>query len=184
MYIVPKDSRQRYTKQCLYDAFLNALETKQVSSITVSEISKESGISRKTFYKYYSDPFALLFALEEDLFVGLIQELETLPPVIFDIVPALIRFTAEHKTLMRAAFENQRDDGFIDQVMRYIYDTYHVQWENANPLMPQHDVEYLFHYVVSGVIGIIRYWLLRDPELPVEEMIEKADFLMRLSEPK
>ena len=183
MYIVPKDSRQRYTKQCLIDAFLTALETKPLSAITVSEISIDSGISRKTFYKYYSDPFALLFALEEDLFVGFLQELETLPPVIFDIVPAMIKFTDKHRILVRAAFENQRDDGFIDRVMKYLYATYHDEWENNNPLMPKHDVEYLFQYIVSGLIGIIRFWLINDPKLSAKELIKKANFLMLLSQP-
>jgi len=184
MYLEPKDSRQRYTKRCLVDAFLNALETKQVSDITVIEISEASGISRKTFYKYYSDPFALLAALEEDLFAGFLQELETLPPVIFDITPALIKFSDRHRVLMRSVFENQRENGFIDQVMKYLYAAYHVEWEANNPLMPKHDVEYLFQYIVTGLIGIIRFWLLNDPELPAEELIKKANFLMALSEPK
>ena len=51
MYIEPKDSRQRYTKQCLFDSFSRALECKPVSEITVSEICDDAGISRKTFYK-------------------------------------------------------------------------------------------------------------------------------------
>jgi len=184
MYTKAKDPRQRYTKQCIFDAFLKASETKQVSAITVSEISENSGVSRKTFYKYYSDPYALLFALEDDLFVGFIQELETLPPVIFDITPALIEFTAKHRVLIRLAFENQRDNGFIDQVMKYLYATYRADWENNNPNLLKQDVEYLFQYVVTGLIGIIRFWLLNEPEMPAEELVKKAHYLMTLSQPQ
>jgi len=184
MYVIPKDSRQRYTKQCLFDAFLKALELKPVSAITVSEISKDAGISRKTFYKYYSDPFALLSSLQEDLFIGFMLELEILPANVFEITPALIEFADKHRVLIRASFENRSEGGFIDQVMWYLYETYHEEWEQSNPQMSKRDVEFLFHYVVSGLIGIIRHWLFEDPDLPAEAVIEQAAFLMQLSTPR
>ena len=183
MYIVPKDSRQRYTKQCITDAFLKALETKQISDISISEISEAAGVSRMTFYKYYSDQFALLRALQEDLLVGFTQELEGLPPNIFDITPVLIRFVARHRVLFCVVIENWSKGGFVDTVINYLYSTYHHQWELANPSMSKNDVEYLFHYVVNGLVGVIHHWLLEDPALPVEAVIERADYLLKLSTP-
>jgi len=183
MYVVPKDSRQRYTKQCLVDAFIQALETKPVSAITVSELSNESGISRKTFYKYYSDPFALLAALQDDLFIGLKRELETLPVDIFKITPALIEFSAKHRVLIRATFENQHEGGFIDKTIRYLYNTYHEDWEQANPQMSKVEVEFLFQYIVSGLVGIIRHWIINYPKLSTKEVIQRADYLMKLTTP-
>jgi len=184
MYIVPKDSRQRYTKQCLTDAFLKALETKQISDITISEISEEAGISRKTFYKYYSDQFEFLKALQEDLLVGFTQELETLPPNIFAITPALIRFIDKHRVLFRVVIENWSKGGFVDQVITYLYSTYHQEWEQANPTMSKEQVEYLFHYVVNGLVGIIHHWLVDNTDLPVEDLIQHADALLKLSTPQ
>ena len=64
----PKDSRQRYTKESLYASFLELLDEKAVSDITVIEICERAGVSRKTFYKYYSDQFALLMGMQKDLF--------------------------------------------------------------------------------------------------------------------
>ena len=184
MFLKPKDSRQRYTKQCLEDAFIQALETKPVSAITVSELSNESGISRKTFYKYYSDPFALLSALQEDLFLELKEELKSLPENIFDITPTVIEFCEKHRTLVRSIFENQSQGGFNDKTTRHLYNTYHENWEQANPKMTKKDVEFLFQYVVSGLIGIIRHWLINNPKLSTTDLIQHADYLMKLSTPK
>jgi len=184
MYVLPKDSRQRYTKTCLADAFLKALESKPVSAITVSEICDKSGISRKTFYKYYLNQFALLQALQDDLFAGFAEELKSLPPNIFDITPALIEFVDRHRVLIRASFENWSTGGFIDQVIKYLHVTYHKDWEHANPHMSEKDVEYLFHYVVYGLVGIIRHWLVDDPTLPAAEVILRADYLMKVSTPR
>lgn len=183
MYVEPKDSRQRYTKHCLFDSFLRVLETKPVSAITVSEISDGAGVSRKTFYKYYSDQFALLVAMQEDLFVGFEGELQHLPPNIFDIVPALIRFSEQHRVLLKAVYENRGAGNFFDRVYDYLYDAYHEEWERLNPHWTKKNVEFLFAYVVSGLIGIIRLWLFDEPDMDTEEVIKQADYLMRLTTP-
>lgn len=184
MYIEPKDSRQRYTKQCLFDSFLRALERKPVSEITVSEICDDAGVSRKTFYKYYSDQFALLLAMQDDLFAGFERYVEQLPANVFDMAPALIAFASDHRVLIRAAFQNRGEGNFIDRVISFLYEAYHADWERANPRMPAQDVEFLFYYVASGLVGIIRLWLFDEPDLGVDAVAEKAHYLMSLSTPK
>ena len=181
VYIVPKDSRQRYTMESLTDAFLKALETKAVSDITVSEICEDAEVSRKTFYKYYSDQFAFLTALQEDLFFGFTEELKTLSPNIFEITPTLIKFVQKNRVLFRAVIENLNKGGFIDQIVIHLYITYHQEWEELNPGMTNQDVEFLFHYIVYGLVGIIHHWLIDDPHMPVTEVIKRADNLMKLT---
>lgn len=183
MYLQPKDSRQRYTKQCLFDSFLKLLEQKPVSEITVSEISADAGVSRKTFYKYYSDQFSLLMAIQEDLFAEFEDQLKDLPADIFSIVPALIEFSSRHRILVSAVFENRSEGNFIDRVLDYMYQAFHEEWEARNPNMPVKDVTFLFYYVASGLVGIIRLWLLEEPDMSVEEVTQKAEFLMTLSTP-
>lgn len=183
MYDEPRDSRQRYTKQCLFDSFISDLEKRSVSEITVSEISERAGVSRKTFYKYYSDQFALLKAMQDDLFIGLQMHLQNLPPNVFDIVPALISFVDDHRVLIKAAFENRSEGNFIDRTVAYLYEAYHPAWEEANPGLPKKDVEFLFHFVASGMVGVISLWLFENPEMKPAEVAQKAEFLMKLSGP-
>lgn len=184
MYVEPKDSRQRYTKQCLFSSFLKALEKKPVSAITVSEISDDAGISRKTFYKYYSDQFALLVAMQDDLFVGFEEELKTLPPNVFDIAPALIKFAEKHRVLIKAVFENRGEGNFIDRIVDYLYEAYQEEWQKQNPQLSKKDVEFLFYYVASGLVGIIRHWLFEAPDMAANEIIMRADYLMKLTTPR
>jgi len=184
LFVEPKDSRQRYTKQCLFSAFLRALETKPVSAITVSEISEDAGVSRKTFYKYYSDQFALLLAMQDDLFIGFEDELKNIPPNIFSIVPALIEFTEQHHVLIKAVYENRGEGNFIDRVINYLFDAYHKEWEMQNPSLSKKDVEFLFFYVVSGIVGIIGHWLFEEPDMTTDEVIGRAGYLMKLTTPQ
>lgn len=183
MYIEPKDSRQRYTKQCIFDSFLTLIEGRPVSDVSVSEISEKAGVSRKTFYKYYSDQFALLKAMQEDLAVGFEEQIKNLPPNIFDIMPALIVFAGQHKVLIRAVFENRGKGNFIDQTIAHLYQLYHEEWEAANPQSSKKDVEFLFYFVASGLAGIIQLWLFENPEMSEEEVTQKAETFLRLSSP-
>ena len=120
----PKDSRQRYTKESLYASFLELLDEKAVSDITVIEICERAGVSRKTFYKYYSDQFALLMGMQNDLFEDYRDLISAEEPDIFRIAPTL-----------------------------------------------------------TGLVGLVRHWLVDRPEWTVEEVTTRAFALMQLADP-
>lgn len=181
MFVKPKDSRQRYTKECLFKSFLFFLDQKPVSEITVSEICEDAGVSRKTFYKYYSDQFALLMAMQEDLFAEFEARLEYVPANVFEMVPVIIAFAADHRVLVRAVFENRSEGNFIDRILDYLYGEFHGEWEAQNPGMSERDVKFLFYFVTSGLAGVIKMWLFDEPEMTVEEVAHIAESLMKLS---
>jgi AcrR family transcriptional regulator len=184
VYLKPKDSRLRYTKSCLFESFLGHLETKNVSDITVSEICEDAGISRQTFYKYYSDQFDLLVAMQDDLFEEFKARIENLPPDISVITPALIALGAEHRVLLCAAFANQGTGNFIDRVLDYLFETYHGVWEELNPNLSLCQVEFLFYYVTSGLVGVVRHWLFEQPDMGVEEVNACTQFLIEITTPE
>ena len=179
----PRDSRQRYTKKCLYDSFLNLLEGKAVSDITVVEICDGAGISRKTFYKYYSDPFALLVAMQDDLFEDYRSRLLGQPADVSQLMAVLIRFVDENRVLVRAAFANRGQGNFVDRVLEDLFAAYREAWEQANPAMSPADVEALFYFAVSGLFGIVQHWLEAHPEMMADDVIAQAAFLMRIADP-
>ncbi|MBR0405396.1 MAG: TetR/AcrR family transcriptional regulator C-terminal domain-containing protein [Eggerthellaceae bacterium] len=179
----PRDSRLRYTKECLYGSFLELLAEKPVNDITVIEICEKAGVSRKTFYKYYSDQFALLVAMQDDLFEDYRHQLEGQPAEVSQIMPVLIRFVDENRVLVRAAFANQGEGNFVDRVLDDLYATYREAWGQANPALSEADVEFLFYFAVSGLFGIVRRWLFEHPELTAETVISQAAALMHVADP-
>ena len=180
----PRDSRLRYTKECLYGAFLHFLEEKPVSDITVSEICERAGVSRKTFYRYYSDQFGLLVAMQDDLFADYRDALASEPADVRQITPLLIRFADENRTLVKAVFANRGEGNFIDRIIDDMWQTYRADWQAANPRMAADEVEGLFYFVVSGLIGLVRHWLLERPELTADAVIEQAQKLLEVADPQ
>ena len=179
----PRDSRLRYTKKCLYDSFLGFLAEKPVSEITVIEICERAGVSRKTFYKYYADPFDLLRCMQDDLFEDYRDTLEGQTPEASQIAPMLIRFVDDNRVLVKAVFENRGEGNFVDRILDDLYDMYAQAWGQVNPALTAEEVETLFYFVVSGLFGLVRHWLFDHPDMPVEGVIAQAADMMLVADP-
>lgn len=61
------DRRIRYTRRVLKQSLLEILKQKPVNKITVKEVCEMAELNRATFYTHYSDCFALLDSIEQDL---------------------------------------------------------------------------------------------------------------------
>ena len=70
------DARIRYTQGVLKQALLSFLKEKPINKITVKEVCERAELNRATFYAHYSDCFALLESIEEDLLEAFQQSLK------------------------------------------------------------------------------------------------------------
>lgn len=61
------DARKRYTQMVLKQSFLKLLKDKPVNRITVKEVCALAQLNRATFYAHYSDCFALMESIENEL---------------------------------------------------------------------------------------------------------------------
>ena len=69
-----EDRRSKYTRMIIKDSFLNLLKEKSYDKISVSQICKNSEITRTTFYLHYSNlDDVLLETLEEALEISKIS---------------------------------------------------------------------------------------------------------------
>ncbi len=64
--VLSTDFRVKLTKRMLKEALLHCLETKTLSKISVSELCKEAGVNRTTFYNHYESPTMLLKEIVDD----------------------------------------------------------------------------------------------------------------------
>lgn len=68
-----QDRRTRYTRQTIKDTFLELLNQKSFTKITVTEICKNAEINRGTFYLHYYDIHDVL----SDIFNDMTQDMLT-----------------------------------------------------------------------------------------------------------
>ena len=62
-----ENQRIALTKKLLQEGLLRLLEVKSLDKISITELCRESGINRATFYNHYTSPQDLLDSIEEKL---------------------------------------------------------------------------------------------------------------------
>ena len=72
------DRRVKYTKMVIKESFINLLEKKDLSRITVKEICEDADINRATFYSHYTDVYDLLRKIENELLENVNAQLSQL----------------------------------------------------------------------------------------------------------
>ena len=68
-----QDRRTRYTRQTIKDTFLELLNQKSFTKITVTEICKNAEINRGTFYLHYYDIHDVLTDIFDDMIMVIME---------------------------------------------------------------------------------------------------------------
>ncbi len=71
---IKNNKRRRASREKIEAAFIEALQTKELSQITVADLCKTTGLNRSTFYANYED----IYALADVLMARLEQEVSTI----------------------------------------------------------------------------------------------------------
>ena len=67
------NKRRQASQEKIEKAFIELLQTKELSAITVSEIVKKTKLNRSTFYANYADLYALADTIREKLEMDVAQ---------------------------------------------------------------------------------------------------------------
>lgn len=115
------EPRAARTLRLLTDALLSLLQRESLTELTVTQVCREAGVHRTTFYGHYSD----VDALAADVFVRIIDGLTAVevPTEALDAPPEvtatyltsmadLLQHVAEERTTYRALFASPVGSGF------------------------------------------------------------------------
>jgi AcrR family transcriptional regulator len=182
------------TKAAITAALVHVGSTKPLTQITVSDLTRASGISRGTFYLHYLDKEDLVTQLET-YFTNRLQQLLTNEidgamdyrewtkgrpyPIITDV----IALAAEDKELLRFLFGINGDPDFTRDV------TARLQTAIVKELTRvkgngnfRHDIprEYALNLVTNAIMTIVTTWLVSADDMPqdaVAALIMRALYL-------
>ena len=161
-----KNNRRRQaSRQRIRDAFLGLLQTKGLHEITVSDLCKQSGLNRSTFYANYKDIYDLAdrFRAHVEEGVAALYQTEAAQGFNSNDYLNLFQHIQDNQLLFRTYFKL----GYDSQKQAYMYDTALAQKHFDG----QH-IDYHIEFFKSGFNAIVKLWLAGGCQETPEEMNE------------
>lgn len=176
------DKRVIRTKKAIKAALFKILETKDLSSVTITELTQKANVNRRTFYTHYRNITDILNDIEEDLVVALTKLLQ--------------RFDAnDYKASTYDLFMGLND------LITVEFDFYFhiVRVDMRGPLMSRFknvikcttdrvlaqvcssvntDVEIISSFIVGGFFNTYLDWHNREDKVPIEHAAELASCMV------
>lgn len=156
------NQRVRLTKMLFRNSLISLLKKKSVYQISVTELCEKSEMNRSTFYKYYGNVRDVLTEIEEETLKQgqkCMQEIEV-SGINHAIQPLyrLLCYIKENKDLYQLLLNNSADDNFSSVMIQDTIDF--LKYKSKNILADNNNFsDYIFQYILSGCIHVIRSWI-------------------------
>ncbi|MBR5223214.1 MAG: TetR/AcrR family transcriptional regulator [Clostridia bacterium] len=161
---VKNNKRRKESQNKIEKAFVELLQTRDIKEITVSDLVKETGLNRSTFYANYIDIFDLADKTRQKLekdFTNLFADYDYFN----ERTGALKMFThiKENQLFYKTYFKLCYDDKHLIS----IYDTRRAEKEHVDS-----NIKYHIEFFRNGLNAIIKMWLANDCKESPEAMAE------------
>ena len=180
------ESKYFNTAQKMDEALITLLDKKELAYITVSEICKEAGVNRSTFYLHYETIQDLLKETTEYIInkhlayysmdireiryrieSGKTSELVFINEKYLTPYLAFIKDNRKIFTLAIKEFKTLNFGSFYENLFVHIFTPILERFR-----VPKSQREYIMKFYLNGIVGIIMEWLGRGCEDEISEIIK------------
>ncbi len=167
------------TRKNLMDSFWKLYLVKPLEKISVREITDIAGYNRGTFYLYFKDVYDVLEQTENEILEIIEKEVDRYSSAFFrnmsrnnlpEITAATINLfkSCDYKPFILLS---DRGDPRFEEALKEKMQTRIEERSQLLAGMDEKTKEYTAHFMVSGVLGIIKKWYNDGMVIPVEEHI-------------
>lgn len=164
------------TRMHIVNEFWSLLAKKNVNSISVTEISKNVGINRSTFYLHFTDVYDILRSEQERLASEWKSQFEDLPDdagteQMLKLFSDYYRRNGEQVYLLLSENSDKGFERKMEEIIR----------PRIKPLLRFHDdteFDYTFEFYIKAFVGVIIKWYPERADVPIEKVLELIHKLM------
>lgn len=172
-----ENQRIAVTRRMLQEGLLKLLERKDLADISITELFRESGVNRATFYRHYETPHDILLEMERIL----LREQKSagnVPrslPEVRAYLEKICTFLNSHMELFRLLIRNNTDEDFYELFLEFFRDIpkESVFREALNGIDPD-ALAILATYYAGGNCFLLRQWMLGN----IQESPEEIAFIL------
>lgn len=176
------DRRQIKTKRAIRDALITLMEDKDISQITIRELSDCADINRKTFYAHYNSVEDVLDEIEDNILAGLAELMRAGgigggsidPDFIFRSINAIINkdidfYSHFARTGLISFLQTKVKNFFRESLTEYIA---------SNTDIDKATVPFVSEFIASGMVALYVDWFDGESRISLSELADLAANLM------
>ena len=150
------DARKRYTQMVLKQSLLKLLKEKPVNKITVKEVCELAQLNRATFYAHYSDCFALLVSIENELIDAFEQSLRYVNS--FDVtalIEAIYDMIDRNQEACRALIFGNTSSTILKRMIALAKKGSIAYWRKELPMARDAELEMMYTHLSNGLMHVV-----------------------------
>lgn len=150
------DARVRYTKRVIKESFLTLLREKPVNKITVKEVCELAELNRATFYSHYSDCFALMEHIEQELLEAFGQSLRLIDG--FDVtalIEAIYAMVEKHEDACHVLIFGGASPSVLVRMIALAKEDSLAAWKRQLPNASDAELEMLYTHLSNGLMNVV-----------------------------
>ena len=175
-----EDRRTLKTKKAINKAFLKLMKTKDISKITVSELTELADIGRGTFYLYYKDVYDLLEHTEAEVLseIGDMFDqalLSDSAPDFLSFMEQTMEYIYENHDVFDILLSSKGSVLFLENLRFYFKKKEFLERKrNHQSIETEYDQNEVT-FIVSGVVAVIQEWVRNGMKHPPKEMAKMIE---------
>jgi len=170
------------TKELLRNTLIDLIEEKGFDAISIRDLTLKAGLNRGTFYLHYRDKYDLLEKNQNEILIGLNENLKKIQPIGFEeyyskdmIYPPVLHlfyYLMENKRFIKIMISTKGDPSFLKKMKEAIKETFYEKLYIMDNQYIFEDIpdEYTTAFISSAFFGLIEQWLESDKQDSPEEM--------------
>ena len=150
------DARIRYTQRILKESFLKLLKQKPVNKITVKEVCELAELNRATFYAHYSDCFALLENIEQELLKAFRESLKLVDSLdVTALIEAIYPMVEQHEDACRVLIFQGESTSVLQKMIDLARKESIVYWKQKLRHATDAEMEMLYTHLSNGLMHVV-----------------------------
>ncbi len=158
---VKNNRRAQMTRLLLRTALVELMQKKPFSEITIKEICEQADLNRTTFYLHYTDQFALLSDVENEVYQKTLEYLQNVKPTADapGMIEAFLNYIKSNASLFRILFFDAGSEGFRSRFIRNMLGSLRF---NIPLSCAAEEEPYVLCFLMQGSVHMIIEWIRRD----------------------
>lgn len=162
------------SKSKIANALLVVLQQYDYKEITITQLAQEAKLSRKTFYRLFTDKEDVLTYLFENLYMECFEKIKSQGTQCYwDIVQCYFDFWEERKSMLLIFKQSKLLPVLFDGAYNYSFSIFeYVRSKEVAELLSV-QLPYLLAYSIGGMHSMLLKWVENDMTIPSYILIEQ-----------